>query len=59
MIADKLKAIVAAIVSALLFFVKTKFNIDLGVEIESTLVGLIMGLVVYIIPNAKPAETKP
>jgi hypothetical protein len=56
MFADKLKAVVAALVSALLFWAKSKFSIDLGVELESAIVGAVMGLIVYFIPNLKPAE---
>jgi hypothetical protein len=57
MFADKLKAIVVAILGAVLFWIKTKFSIELGPEVKSTIVGLITGLVVWIIPNAKPVET--
>lgn len=51
-----LKAIIAAIVGAALFWVKTKFNIDLGAGAETAIVAAIMGFVVYLVPNLKPAD---
>jgi hypothetical protein len=51
---DKLKAIGAALVSGALFFAKSKFGLDLGVEVETAIVGAVVGLIVYFIPNMKP-----
>jgi hypothetical protein len=51
---NKLKAIAAAAVAAGFYWIKGKYNLDLSAEVEVTIVGLIMGLVVYFVPNLKP-----
>lgn len=55
LIYNKLKAIAAAVVGAGFYWVKGKYGLDLGPEVEVTIVGLIMGLVVYLVPNFKPS----
>lgn len=48
---DKLKAIAAAVVGAGSLWVSRKFGFTMPVEVEATIVGAIMGIVVWAIPN--------
>lgn len=52
---NKLKAVAAAVAAAGLYWVNNRYGIELGLEIETTIVGAIMGLVVYFVPNLKPS----